>query len=76
VPELPAVAAVVTFSPPRPPRAPAPQGYSPVLDEVAAYDATDAAGQIMAPLDITDPGGEQFPPGQPAELAALGRRPA
>jgi hypothetical protein len=69
VPELPAVAAVVTFSPPRPPRAPALEGYSAVLDEVAAYDATDAAGQITAPLYITDPDGEQFslvsPPNSP-----------
>ena len=47
------------------------QGYSAVLDEVATYDVTDVAGQITTPLYITDPDGEQFFPGQPAELAAL-----
>jgi hypothetical protein len=47
------------------------QGYSAVLDEVVKYDVTDVAGQIATPLYITDPDGEQFFPGQPAELAAL-----
>jgi dienelactone hydrolase len=47
------------------------QGYSAVLDEVAKYDVTGVAGQITTPLYITDPDGEQFFPGQPAELAAL-----
>jgi hypothetical protein len=46
-------------------------GYSAVLDEVAKYDVTDVAGQITTPLYITDPDGEQFFCGQPAELAAL-----
>jgi dienelactone hydrolase len=46
-------------------------GYSAVLDEVAKYDVTGVAGQITTPLYITDPDGEQFFPGQPAELAAL-----
>jgi hypothetical protein len=47
------------------------QGYSAVLDEVAKYDVAGVAGQIATPLYITDPDGEQFFPGQPAELAAL-----
>ena len=47
------------------------QGYSAVLDEVAKYDVTDVAGRIATPLYVTDPDGEQFFPGQPAELAAL-----
>lgn len=46
-------------------------GYSAVLDEVAKYDLTSVAGRITTPLYITDPGGEQFFSGQPAELAAL-----
>ena len=46
-------------------------GYSAVLDEVARYDVTDIARQIATPLYITDPDGEQFFSGQPAELAAL-----
>jgi hypothetical protein len=46
-------------------------GYSAVLDEVATYDVTDIARQIATPLYITDPDGEQFFSGQPAELAAL-----
>ena len=47
------------------------QGYSAVLDEVSRYDLTDVAGQITTPLYITDPDGEQFFAGQPAELAAI-----
>lgn len=47
------------------------QGFSAVLDEVARYDVTDVAGRITTPLYITDPDGEQFFPGQPADLAAL-----
>jgi dienelactone hydrolase len=46
-------------------------GYSAVLDAVSAYDVTDVAGRITTPLYITDPDGEQFFTGQPAELAAL-----
>ena len=46
-------------------------GYSAVLDEVARYDVTAVAGQVTTPLYITDPDGEQFFGGQPAELAAL-----
>jgi dienelactone hydrolase len=46
-------------------------GYSAVLDEVAKYDVTNVAGQITTPLYISDPDGEQFFSGQPAELAAL-----
>jgi dienelactone hydrolase len=46
-------------------------GYSAVLDEVAKYDVTDVASQVSTPLYITDPDGEQFFPGQSAELAAL-----
>jgi len=47
------------------------EGYSAVLDEAAKYDVTDVAGQITTPLYITDPDGEQFFPGQSAELARL-----
>ncbi len=47
------------------------EGYSAVLDEVARYDLTSVAGQITTPLYLTDPDGEQFFAGQPAELAAL-----
>lgn len=46
-------------------------GYSAVLDEVVKYDLTDVAGHISTPLCITDPDGEQYFPGQAAELAAL-----
>ena len=46
-------------------------GSSAVLDEVARYDVTGVAGQVATPLYITDPDGEQFFAGQPAELAAL-----
>lgn len=46
-------------------------GYSTVLDEITKYDVTDIAGQIRTPLYITDPDGETYLPGQPAELAAL-----
>jgi hypothetical protein len=42
-----------------------------VLDEVVMYDLTRVAGQIGTPLYITDPDGEQYLPGQPAELATL-----
>lgn len=47
------------------------EGYSAVLDEVCRYDVSGVAGQIATPLFITDPDGEQFFAGQPAELAAL-----
>ncbi|MBV9322567.1 MAG: hypothetical protein JO352_02130 [Chloroflexi bacterium] len=47
------------------------KGYSAVLDEVAKYDVTKVAGQITTPLYVTNPDGEQFFTGQPAELAAL-----
>ncbi len=47
------------------------EGYSAVLDEVSRYDVTDVAMQITTPLYITDPDGEQFFAGQPAELAAI-----
>jgi hypothetical protein len=47
------------------------EGYSAVLDQVAKYDVTDVAGLITTPLYITDPDGEQFFSGQPAELATL-----
>ncbi|ODU03690.1 MAG: dipeptidyl aminopeptidase [Pseudonocardia sp. SCN 72-86] len=46
-------------------------GLSAVLDEVTKYTVADVASQIRTPLYITDPDGEQFFPGQPAELAAL-----
>lgn len=46
-------------------------GYSGVLDAVAKYTVKDVAGRITTPLLITDPDGEQFFGGQPAELAAL-----
>lgn len=46
-------------------------GYSTVLDAVSRYIVKDVAGQITTPLYITDPDGEQFFDGQPAELAAL-----
>jgi hypothetical protein len=45
------------------------EGYSAVLDEVA--DVSQVAHQITTPPYITDPDGEQFFTGQPAELAAL-----
>ncbi len=47
------------------------EGYSAVLDEVSRYDVTDVARQITTPLYISDPDGEQFFAGQPAELAAM-----
>ncbi|THG33989.1 dipeptidyl aminopeptidase [Glaciibacter flavus] len=47
-------------------------GYAAVLDEVAKYRlADDVAALIRTPLYIVDPDGEQFFPGQPAELATL-----
>ena len=46
-------------------------GYSAVLDAVSHYTVHDIAGQITTPLYVTDPDGEQFFPGQSAELAAL-----
>jgi len=46
-------------------------GYSAVLDAVSEYTVDDVAGRIRTPLYITDPDGEQFFPGQSAELAAL-----
>lgn len=46
-------------------------GYSTVLDAVSRYTVEDVAARITTPLYITDPDGEQFFDGQPAELAAL-----
>lgn len=46
-------------------------GYAALLDEAARYTVRDVAHLITTPLYITDPDGEQFFPGQPAELAAL-----
>lgn len=46
-------------------------GFSAALDAVARYDLTGVAHRITTPLLITEPDGEQFFPGQPAELAAL-----
>ncbi|WP_137352927.1 alpha/beta hydrolase family protein [Nocardia farcinica] len=46
-------------------------GYSAVLDAVSQYTVREVADRITTPLYITDPDGEQFFPGQPAELAAL-----
>jgi hypothetical protein len=45
-------------------------GYAAVLDTVSQYTVHDIAGRIVTPLYITDPDGEQFFSGQPAELAA------
>ena len=38
---------------------------------VRQYDLRDVAADIRTPLLVTDPDGEQFFPGQPAELASL-----
>ncbi|HCS57603.1 MAG TPA: dipeptidyl aminopeptidase [Gordonia polyisoprenivorans] len=46
-------------------------GYSAVIDQVMRYDLTDYAHLMTTSLLITDPDGEQFFGGQPAELAAL-----
>jgi dienelactone hydrolase len=46
-------------------------GYSAVLDAVSCYTVEDVAEKITTPLLITEPDGEQFFPGQSAELAAL-----
>jgi hypothetical protein len=47
-------------------------GYSAVLDEVSKYVITpEIAGSITTPLYITDADGDQFFPGQSADLAAL-----
>jgi prolyl oligopeptidase family protein len=46
-------------------------GFSPVLDEVSKYKVDDVAARITTPLLITNPDGEQFFAGQPAELASL-----
>jgi dienelactone hydrolase len=46
-------------------------GYSEVLDEITKYDLTDIAAQINTPLYVIDPDGEQYLPGQPAELVDL-----
>ena len=46
-------------------------GYSAVLDTAARYALHDLAKDITTPLWIADPDGEQFFPGQSAELAAL-----
>jgi prolyl oligopeptidase family protein len=51
-----------------------PYGITDVYDlftAVRRYDLRDVAGDIRTPLLITDPEGEQFFPGQAAELAAL-----
>jgi len=41
-----------------------------LLHEVRRYDLTGVAGQIRCPTLVTDPEGEAFWPGQPAELYA------
>jgi prolyl oligopeptidase family protein len=46
-------------------------GYAAVLDAVSRYTVAHVAEQISTPLYITDPDGDQFFPGQSAELAAL-----
>jgi hypothetical protein len=46
-------------------------GFSAVLDAVSRYTVEDVAEKITTPLLITEPDGEQFFPGQSAELAAL-----
>ena len=46
-------------------------GYSAVLNAAAQYALHDLAKDISTPLWIADPDGEQFFPGQSAELAAL-----
>jgi hypothetical protein len=46
-------------------------GYSAVLDALSQYTVQDVARRIETPLYITEPDGEQFFPGQSAELAAL-----
>ncbi|HEV7652600.1 MAG TPA: prolyl oligopeptidase family serine peptidase [Actinophytocola sp.] len=46
-------------------------GYSTVLDEVSKYTVRDVAARITTPLLVTDPDGEQFFDGEPAELASL-----
>jgi hypothetical protein len=42
-----------------------------VLDVVAQYNVRDVADRITTPLYVIDADGDQFFPGQPAELAAL-----
>ena len=46
-------------------------GYSAVLAAVSEYTLRDVADRIATPLYIVDPDGEQFFPGQSAELAGL-----
>ncbi|WP_291038180.1 prolyl oligopeptidase family serine peptidase [Herbiconiux sp.] len=46
-------------------------GYAETLEAVRGYTVADVASRITTPLLITDPEGEQFWPGQSAELAAL-----
>jgi dienelactone hydrolase len=45
------------------------EGYAAVLDAVTQYRLGDLAERITTPLYITDPDGDQFFPGQSAELA-------
>ncbi len=46
-------------------------GYAETIDAVRNYTAVGVASRITTPLFITDPEGEQFWPGQAAQLAAL-----
>jgi hypothetical protein len=46
-------------------------GYSAVLDAAVQYTVREVAHRITTPLYVIDADGDQFFPGQPAELAAL-----